>query len=363
MSADDPLLATWALWDAAGRPNPADGAPSTAPCWWCGRASPGWARPLKRSVAKTFPDSRLARAPESSVVCAPCGWTLLEKLALPGWFAAPRIAMKAKAGRRATISIGGAPAERYLLLEIERDGRIGVWSTGPNAKSEAPWHARKQELRKTPESVGVCEFVGFYPIDVLRPAPTEKFRCYHHAVHRNGAWWVGSDSDKPTIRDLLLDPPRRRWACVIGDGKKHAAIYAPASDGRNGEQQVYLKGRVVGYRPADLARILGVVEHLVRLGTRDEELRTGRYVPRPDPEWLSTWRTHRAELMALRNSGLLELALYLRRPVAALREDPDADPPSPRDLRIPPRDPPPGAGDCPADRGGPAAGPQLSLFG
>ena len=358
-----PMRATWALWEAAGRPRPADGVPSTDPCWWCGRPSPGWARPRRRAIAKTFPDARLARAPDSDVLCAPCGWTLLERIALPAWFAAPRIAMKAKVGRRATVSIGDAPAERYLLLEIEKDGRIGVWSPGPNAKAEAPWHARKQELRKTPESVGVCEFLGLYPIEVLRPAAAEKFRCYHHAVHRNGAWWVGSDSDKPTIRDLLLHPPQRRWACVIGDGKKHAAIYAPASDGRHGLQRVYLQGRVVSYTPEDLRQILRAVEDLVRLGTRDDEIRSGQYVPRPDPEWMATWRSHRGRLILLRRSGLLDLALYLRRPVAALREDPDADSPPPGDLRIPPRDPPAGAGDGSADRPGPTSGRQLGLFG
>lgn len=337
--ADSHATAARILWHGAGCPAAPDEVTRNGPCWWCGLDCAGRARPLS-CLASTFPDDHLAAAPESRFLCAACGWTLNDRVSLPAEQGQSRIRMKAEAGRRAKVSLRGAEPDRYLLLELA-DGRVGLWSCGPNARAEKPWEAARDALREAPADVGPCRFLEAVSYDDLDPGPVEKFRCFHH-LGTARRWRPCTDTHRMEIREWLLSPPAEPWVGIIGDGKKHAAIYAEFSPGRvrihsrpradadgqvglfsqppgdvDAEQRVYFRGQMIDYLPAELARQIAAVEALVVAGARDEEIASGDYAPRA--ELVIPLATHEPTIAPLRGSPTVDLLLYLRRNAKELR--------------------------------------------
>ena len=310
-----PVSVTRLLWETAGRPTNTTDLHGTvdatrvpgALCWWCGQAAPdGWARP-RSILPDTFPFPLQAAVPESEWLCLPCGWTLCDRVALPGEIARERIRLRARAGGRLIVSVRGGPAERRLLLELP-DGRVGLWPVVGNAASEEPWHAAVA-AGQVPE--GMLEAVTY---DDLAPEATEKFRAYHHLACR-GRWWPCTDSHRMGIRAWLLSPPEPPWVCVIGDGKKHAAVAAQLQDCVTTSTDlctIWHRGDVVRYAPAELAALVEAVEALVRAGASDDEVAQGAYAPR-DLDLARAIRAHDATVAPYRGGPTLPLAIYLRR--------------------------------------------------
>lgn len=310
---------TLLLWEAAGRPTNTTGKDGkvdsyrcTERCWWCGRRSPGWARP-QAVLPDTFPYPLEASVPESPHLCLPCGWTLCDRIALPASYAAERIQSKAKQGRRQNVSVNGGPIEKWLTLELE-DGTVGLWTPGKNAAAEKPWQAAVKTLRAKPETVGPCEYKGAVPYSALDVGPVEKFRSFHHFATRD-RWWPCTDSDRMEIRAWLLSPPKGPWVGVIGDGKKHHAINAQMLDAVATDELpcVYIQGSAVYYDPAMLARQVEAAEELVRAGAHDEEIASGEYRGRSSLDWLRALRVHEPVLNEIRGGPTLDLVRYIRR--------------------------------------------------
>lgn len=314
------------LWDAAGRPTDTTGTDKkpdayrcTEPCWWCGRPSPGWARP-KSALTDTFPFPAEASVPDSPHLCMPCGWTLCDRIRLPASYAYDRIRSKALQGRRQIVAVRGGEPERWLTLELA-DGTVGLWTPGANAAAEKAWSDAIKRLRENPVDVGPCRFVEAVPYDVLDAGPVEKFRAFHHFATRD-RWWPCTDTDRMAIRAWLLNPPPGPWVGVIGDGKKHAAIAAQLADTVATDTQpcVFHLGAVVLYQPADLARLIAAVEGLIIAGARDEEILSGDYRGRGTLDWLRALRDHEPVVDEVRGGPILPLALYLRRNAKELKE-------------------------------------------
>ena len=309
------------LWEAAGRPDQLtsqDGpdvvaAPRGALCWWCGCPCPtGRGRSVRTAVVSTFPFAHRASAPDSPVVCLPCGWSLCDRISLPARMAADRIRSKAVQGRRQVVSLRGAEPERYLVLELE-DGRVGLWVPGAASRDEEPWTASVRELRVEPRDVGPCRLLEIVTYDDLGAGPVEKFRSYHHFGDRS-RWFPCTDSDRAALRAWLLDPPRQPWAGVIGDGQKHFVIEAQRADAisHGALQTISYLGLVVRYQPTDLDALIGAIEEMIRAGHHDEDIASGRYRDR-GPEAFRAVRRLDPTIAPHRGSAFLDLALYLRR--------------------------------------------------
>lgn len=327
------LSVTHLLWTAAGRPtNTTDltGAVDArqipgAACWWCGHPAPdGWVRPVS-CLPDTFPYPLESAIPESRWLCLPCGWTLCDRIALPRAIGEARIRARAVKGGRLIVSVRGAPAERWLVLELA-DGSVGLWTPATtNAAAEEPWTEAVDELRAEPRDVGPCRFVERVPYEVLAPEATEKWRSFHHVVAR-GEWWPFTDTDRITLRELLLSPPPPPWAVVIGDGKKHHGIVAQQLDAvttRPDVHVVYHRGDVVVYEPADLARAIAAVEALVVAGADDPSIETGLYTPPTRPgvspaAFRLAVAQHDPVVAGIRGGKMLPLVMYLRRSRADL---------------------------------------------
>lgn len=331
-----PVSVTHMLWEAAGRPTAvehATSAPAGSRCWWCGHRCPhhpdggGWARP-RAVLPDTFPFPADASAPRSEWLCLPCGWTLSDRVALPGSQGADKIAARCAKGGRLIVSVRGAPARRWLVLQLA-DGTVGLWEPATNVAGEEGWTAALGALRTAPADVGPCRFVDAVPLDALQPEATEKFRSYHHLAHgpqpdgTPARWWPCTDTQRLQIRDWLLAPPAPPWVCVIGDGKKHAAVAAQLLDAVTTSAAlcvVYHRGDLVAYRPEALARVISAVEALVSAGAGDDEIATGGYAPRSLALLLAI-RGHDRIVAPYRGGPVLPLATYLRRNRAQLAEE------------------------------------------
>lgn len=306
---------THLLWVSAGRPidtTAAAGGPVDAVqvpgarCWWCGHPSPdSWSR-SRSCLPDTFPYPLEAAVPESPWLCLPCGWTLCDRVALPREVAEDRIRRRARAGGRLVVSVRGAPAERWLILE--RGGAVLLWRPGANAGAEEPW---LEAVARGEVPPGAIDEVAYGD---LAPDATEKFRAYHHLATPD-RWWPCTDTERAGIRAWLLAPPPPPWVAVIGDGKKHSAIDAQRLDAVATTAELgvaYYRGAVVRYAPADLAALVDAVEGLVRAGAGDEEVETGRYAPR-GLDLLTATRRWDPVVAPYRGGPTLDLALYLRR--------------------------------------------------
>lgn len=304
------MTPTHLLWQAAGCPTDTTSAPG-APhdvvrrdvrCWWCAQPH-AWGRPVS-CVPDTFADRHLAALPESAWLCLPCGWTMCDRVRLPGEQGVAQIRARVAKGGRLIVSVRGAAPSRWLVREA--GGRVELRRPGVNAAAdEAAWLV---------EPADVVDYAD------LTPDATERFRNYHHLAHAS-RWWPCTNASRQAIRAWLLDPPATPWVAVISDGQKHAALDAQRLDAitTSALAVVYYRGSVVRYRPAALALVVDAVEAIVAAGANDDEVQSGRYAPR-DLALLRALREHDSVVAEWRGGAGLDLALFLRRPRAALLE-------------------------------------------
>jgi hypothetical protein len=306
------------LWRSAGCPLRPGVAAHPGACWWCGLHSD-----LTGSTAlipDTFPDRHMARARQSDRLCAACAWTLCETVVLPREYGVARVASLATQGRRAQVRVRGADPARYLILRLD-SGEVGLWQAQDSAKKEDAWKEAIPALRANPVDVPGVPYLGAVALTDLEPDATEKFRCYHHFGGDALPWEVATDSDKGRIRERLLSPPLGPYVAAIGDGQKHAVIYADPGFGP-WDACVYYRpaGKSLHYQPAELAGLLEAIELLCVAGADDDEILTGRY-RRGGARMLVALPLAEPVLAAVRGGALLDLALYLRRPRPVLLED------------------------------------------
>jgi hypothetical protein len=299
------LTAPALLWSGAGRPAPEGVVPSTAPCWWCGVASPGSGRPIDDAIPDTFPDRHRAAVPESGVLCAPCAWTMSDRIALPAELADAGLTRKLDEGGRLRVSVNGDdPGKPRLFLRLA-SGEIGVWPVGRNAAADEPWLAAREQLRQDP--VGAAAIV---PVSAISAGATARFRNYHH-IGTPSTWRPCTNADRAVLRAFLLDPPADRpWVVVIGDGQKHGAIYATDAVVHPGDMpSAYIDGAVARWRAGELERLLAAIEVLRMGGHSDEEIVSGKYTRSS-----LAWRRYEPVVAVARlHPALLDLAILIRR--------------------------------------------------
>lgn len=306
------------LWRSAQCPLRGEVTAHPAVCWWCGLPS-DLTGARREIVSDTFPDRPMARARYSERVCAACAWSLSQQGAIPKAYAAKRILSLCEQGRRMQGVIDGE-AGRWLALRLD-NGQIGLWSTAANAKAEDGWKSEVASLRTDPRDVGVCRFLRAVPAEAIEAGSNEIFRNYHHFGGINLPWEVATDSDKSRIRHLLLSPPEGEYVAAIGDGQKHAIIYAEPGLGPY-DCRVYYRptGKTVTYEPLQLAAQLYAVEQLIAAGADDEEVVKGKYTRFALP-MMAALRIAEPIVAPLRGSATLDLLLYLRRTRPELKED------------------------------------------
>lgn len=300
-------------WLGAGRPAVPECTDTPAGrCYWCGVDLHGLRATGRDWLPDSFPAHNSASVKASTWICEPCCWSMGQRNALPTDYALERIARKADVGRRSDVLIVGETEPRKVLVLRLASGRVGLWTTGKNASQEEAWTKRAAELRASPVDVGACRFLGDWPIEDLRPSPTERMQSYHHfaTAHR---WWPVTDTDKAAIRAWLLEPPDEPWVGAISDGKKHGLPFSrPSSARAQGLQTVYFLGDIIDYAPERLGALVHAVERLIAAGANDEEIETGRY-PGRDLAFAAVHRQHEPTCRRHRGSPLMSLALYLRR--------------------------------------------------
>jgi hypothetical protein len=218
--------------------------------------------------------------------------------------------------------VDGAPG-RWLALRLD-NGQIGLWSTVSPAVSktaELDWAKVKEDLRKDPRDVGMVLLQKIVPPEAIEPDESEKFRNYHHFGGANLPWEVATDSDRMRIRHLLLNPPEGEYVAAIGDGQKHAIIYAEPGLGPE-DCRVYLRtaGKTISYVPEKLSAQLHAIEQLVVAGADDEEIVNGKYTRLAVPMMIAL-RIAEPIIAPVRGSATLDLLLYMRRTRAELKED------------------------------------------
>lgn len=315
------------LWTAAGspeRPETVDVPPGVR-CWWCASDAGPRGCVVDDVVSDTFPDARDAAAaldrhpradgPKGRIrqvayLCGACSWCWCERISLPASTSAAKIRARCERGARLNVKINGESAA-VLALALQ-DGSVGLWGKGANAAAEEPWMKAAASLRTDPRDVGACRFLRSVPAESIEADASEKFRSYHHAAV-NGAWSVYTDSDKASLRVLILEPPPSPWCLVIGDGQKHRAIYGEVSPGGRGWQVVHFDGRNVHYLPADLARSLRAVEQLFRAGADESDITAGRCPRSRSASGLPLIRAAWPVVEPMVGSAALDLCLYLRR--------------------------------------------------
>ena len=305
--------ATEIIYEAAGAPAVESQEQVTgADCYWCGQPILGLARPLK-SLSATFADAagKWAAAPESSHLCAACGWVISDKICLP-LRVAERMLDKALAGNgRLSFARYGVAERALVALDA---GALTVWGR-PKAKVEKAWDAAGRT------DVPGIECWGIYSRPDAISRVGGKFRNFISYADDSGIWEMYTKAERPQILARLLEPHQGLWTMAIGDGQKHAAIYAPVSDGTVEIQSVFLQGHgQVVYSPDDLRDCLDAVERLVFAGATNDEIEAGKYKGRATMSWRLAYTTHEPTLRMYRGFGILPLALWLRRSVKDLRE-------------------------------------------
>lgn len=309
------LAATHLLWRGAGCPDPEHAEATEERCWWCGEPSPGVGAPLKRTIPGTFTDGDKAALPSSRWVCAPCAWSVCDRVALPDELARAGLEKRIDAGGRLRASVQGDPPGTTRLFLRLADGKVGVWSSASPAAKEGPWMDARERLRESPESVGPCELLAIVEAHEVTAGPTARFRNYHH-LGTASKWRPCTNADKAVLREWLLSPPGEEWACVIGDGQKHAAIHATTSAPLPHAQEVYLDvggdAGPVTYAPDDLAQWLAAYEGLIRAGADDDEIVTGKYLRGGFALGLAV-REHDPVLKPIRGGTRMRLVSFLRR--------------------------------------------------
>lgn len=315
------MIATHLLWRAADYPLPPNAVPAHGVCWWCASGldtvpltGPAMGVPLS-TMPDTFLDAlgRDAGMRTSPHLCPACAWTLSDAVCLPPSVGSPLL-HRALAGDqehpgRISVAVGDEAPARRLVTWVGPDERVGVWERPGKAADEAAWVAARSDLRANPRDVGPARYLGAFDGNDLACKVGGKFRNFIPFATASGRWEMWTKADKVRIRAVLLSPPRERWTLAIGDGQKHAAIYARVSDGSQRAQVVYFDGGLVYYTPDVLSGLLDAVERLLTLGARREAIESGCYpvavAARP------TAQTSERTVRRHRGGPLLGLALWL----------------------------------------------------
>ena len=130
----------------------------------------------------------------------------------------------------------------------------------------------------------------------------QRMRNYSHFVFR-GEWIPLSKGDKLRMRTILLAVPD--VAVVATSGQKHIIFRAQPGWWQIEEQSVRAF-------PAELARLLPLVEEIYGAGISKAEIESGRYQQRRLLDFgLARWREVESELKPLRGTVRLQLALFL----------------------------------------------------
>lgn len=318
------LTAAQILWEGAGRPEVDDTEPASGPCWWCAGPIQGKGR-LVASLPATFPTPPRVGCPTSKHLCSPCAFTVSDHVRLPPKIAGARLAMKARAGRRALVTIPELGPGKRLLLTLS-DGRIGTWDSPQGVSTLDGAEFTLDDLRQNPRDVrglykgrkagadSLCKFLGAWDPALVSEGGedgAEKFRAYHH--YGTQAEWVPcTDTQKSDIRDFLLNPPSRPWVCAIGDGKKHHVLFTrPAHGGSRATMR--LRDAQIDYDPEVLALGVASAKALAEAGAGEEDLLAGAYTSRPSLELLRAVREHDGALRPFRGSPVMDLILYLHK--------------------------------------------------
>lgn len=310
------MIATHLLYTAAGSPRVPGAEPAQGACWWC------CAVLAQGAPVATMPDTFLdacgrdAGSPASHHLCPACAWTLSDAIRLPVHVGTPLLARALHGDQehpgRVSVAVGDEAPARRLVAPVDARGhvyKVGVWERPGRAPDEAAWVAARADLRTDPRDVGPARYLGAYSAHDLARSIGGKFRNFIPFATASGRWEMWTKADKTRIRAVLLNPPRERWTLAIGDGQKHAAIYAEVSDGGQRAQVVYFDGGLVHFDPEVLGGLLDAVERLLTLGARREAIEGGRMpmavMSRP------TAQTSERTVRRHRGGPLLPLALWL----------------------------------------------------
>jgi hypothetical protein len=331
--------ATRLLWSAAGKPHVRAQRPrrdaDELQCWWCGELSTDAedVAPVEVAVADSFSDAYLAQAPLSKAVCLPCAWTMQTGMDLPPSLAAERLGNRLGLGwrgnRRASVSLKGlggvwGDPQTFVVLGT-KDQRVALWTPAKNAAAEAEYlgdAALLERMTETPADMGPLKLHAVLSSDEVKAGPERFFFTFHHfavPLPDGMVWEVKTDTDKAWMRHHALRTDLQGiGVSVLSTEKKHSVIHArPDQHGVDGGRNVYFNGVNIGYEPAELALLIGAVEHLMLAGVDEAEIVSGRYAPR-DAASLNMRLTLEPLIVPHRGHPLLSLALYLRRPRAEL---------------------------------------------
>lgn len=312
-------------WMAAGCPRLPNALVVAGRCWWC-------ASNLSRgvpvaSMPSTFLDAcgRDASNPSAAHLCEPCAWTLSDAVRLPREVGGPLLA-RALAGDgehpgRVAVAVGDEAPTRRLVLRLA-SGHVGVWERSGRPQEEVGWVRVRGSMVGTPSSVPGCAYLGAFDEAALATRVGGKFRNFIVYADTVGRWRMWTKADRRDVRAVLLSPPDRcGWTLAIGDGQKHAAIYAPVNVAGTSVAMVHFEGSTVTYRPRDLCGLVNAVEALLAAGAHRTCIESGRYAPRTGAE-LSVLRAQEPTVARWRGSALFGVAMWVaERGVTGLPDD------------------------------------------
>lgn len=311
------MIATHMIWRAAGYPSHPHAETAPGACYWCAAPLDGLIAGLSQGVpVSAMPDTfldacgREAGSPSSTHLCPACAWTLSDAVVLPRKVGAPLLA-RALSGDgnhpgRLSVAVGDEPPTRRLVMPC-RSG-VGVWERPGKPADESAWVDAHHRLRTEPATVGSARFVGIYGEAHLVGRVGGKFRNFIPFATASGRWEMWTKANRAEIRSVLVSPPTEPWTLAIGDGQKHAAIYARVSDGRVRGQVVRFEDATVHYDPEALRRVVEAVDALLAAGCRREHVEIGRY---PMLGTSPTVRAMEARVRPFRGGPVFLLAMWL----------------------------------------------------
>lgn len=204
----------------------------------------------------------------------------------------------------------------------------GICRTCGTAAVGLPWNAWVRDTFTDQDKLTggticchACQFCFTDRNEILtrrtgKPKP-QRMRNYSHFIV-DGQWIALSKGDKRTMRDLLARQPEA--AILAVSGQKHIIFRA-----RPGWWQ-FEEQRLRPF-PAELERLLPVVEQLYDGGFAKTDIESGRYPQHRILRFgVPAWQTAEASIRPLRGTARLELALFL-----AQREEKDDGDDTPAD--------------------------------
>lgn len=267
-------------------------------------------------MPSTFLDAcgRDAFSPSATHLCEPCAWTLSDAVRLPREVGGPLL-VRALAGDgehpgRVAVAVGDEAPARRLVLRLN-SGQVGVWERSGRPQEEAGWVRARASMVGTPSSVPGCAYLGAFDEAELAARVGGKFRNFIVYADTVSRWRMWTKADRRDVRAVLLSPSDGcGWTLAIGDGQKHAAIYAPVNVAGASVSMVHFEGATVTYRPHDLRGLVDAVEALLAAGVHRTCIESGRYAPRTGAE-LSAVRAQEPTVARWRGSALFGVAMWV----------------------------------------------------